>query len=283
MNGGYIEEASAEPPQKVLGSMIKELRDARAKKQAQVARMLGVTVSSYSKWEEGARRPLMKHLAMICDVLGAEAWKTRKMMALLNSSGTLYGTQTRTWPLRIAREDIEVIEAMPYPALYRTLPEQDIVYANNACLRVYPMFAHQPYDSPHPANMVEAMLTDWRARELFVDWERLAHRWVYMMRLWSRGVAGQRLEEIVSSCSHVPEFDDMWRNEPPPQSFATNRIAVRRDTYPDAPVDHYVQRAWFPNDPHGELEIFATPPVTVAAPSSSPLGGSTITHHPSMA
>ncbi|WP_159080819.1 helix-turn-helix domain-containing protein [Nocardia suismassiliense] len=255
MTGGAIDTGATEQLSRVLGAMIRELRTSRGIKQAQAAKLAGVSVSAYSKWEEGKRRPLQDNLERLCIALDCEEWLFRKMMSLTSESQ--FRIEIGTWPPRITDEDIEVIEELPFPALYRKLPEYDIIYSNEAMLKYFPMFAPAPLDSPQPANMIERMLTDYRARTIFVDWYTVAHRMVYMMRLWSRGVSPERHAEIMEACNRVPEFDFMWNNNPPAESFATNRLIAR---YPaDNSVHYFTLRSWFPNYPPGEAEILAAP------------------------
>ncbi|MEU7631824.1 helix-turn-helix domain-containing protein [Nocardia sp. NPDC049220] len=262
MNGGTIDRSATEPLNVVLGSMIRELRRARKLKQWQTANLANVSLSAYSKWEEGTRRPLRENLDKLCKALDAEPWRYRKIMSLISESSP-FGIDVRDSSPKITDEDIGVLEEFTFPALYRKLPECEIIYANQACLEIYPMFAPAPHGAARPANMIVAMLTDQRARKVFVDWDTVAHHMVYTWKHWSRGVVSERNAEIVAACERAaPEFEHMWNNEPPQSAF-TNTVRVRRWQDPTT-VDRYIQRRWFPNyqtGETGEYEIFATPHV----------------------
>ncbi|WP_159080804.1 helix-turn-helix domain-containing protein [Nocardia suismassiliense] len=260
MNNRIIIEPSTEPLNAALGSMIRDLRKSRRLTQAQAACIAHVSVSAFSKWEEGQRRPLKENLDKFCKALGAEDWLYRKMMSL--AQDRVFHAETGLWPPKITDEDIEVIEEFPFPALYRKLPEHDIIYANKACLDVFPMFAPAPLSSPQPANTVVSLLTDGRARATFVDWYAVAHHSVYMLKLLSHGLMTERHSQIVAASDKAHEFDYMWNNDPPPSVFRTNRINVRRLDDPTT-VDHYTMRSWCPNYPSGEYELVSTPPVGV--------------------
>ncbi|WP_159080833.1 helix-turn-helix domain-containing protein [Nocardia suismassiliense] len=262
MFGGTTAAGSNWQPMLVLGAMIQELRRSRRSScgttltQVQAAELAGVSVSAYSKWEEGRRRPLPENLLTLCRALEVEDWKTRKMMALASESP--YRVEMGKWPPKITDEDITVIEALPFPALYRKLPEYEIIYANQTCLEVYPMFAPAPPDSPRPANMIERMMTDDRSRVIFADWPVIAHQMVYMMRFWSRGMSPTRFAEIMLTCQQNPDFDYMWKNDPPAHGFDSNRIRVRDLTGRRA-ASNKILRSWFPSHPRGDFEIVATP------------------------
>ncbi|WP_194838533.1 helix-turn-helix domain-containing protein [Nocardia sp. XZ_19_369] len=259
MSGGPIgpESEAAEPLALVLGSIIQELRTEIGLKQEEAAVALGVSLSAYSKWEEGSRTPAIKNIEKLCRVFQADDWRSRKLMSLASSGVKI---SVGTWPPELSEEDKDVLDNMGFPAIYRKLPEYEIIRANDAWLRVYPMFAPAPEDSPRPANMIELLFTDWRSRVVFVDWDMVAWRATYMMRLWSRGIARARLEEIQNACSAVaPEFERMWEKTPPKSHFATNRISVR-DVVNTNKITHWTLCSWFNNYPPRPYEILASPP-----------------------
>ncbi|MFR9753723.1 helix-turn-helix domain-containing protein [Nocardia sp. 004] len=258
VSGGKTNKTATEPPTEGVGPLIQNLRKSRGLTQVQAAELAGVSVSAYSKWEEGTRRPLKENLTKLCNVLGAEKWLVRKMMSL-----TLPDNPD-VRPPKITPEDIGIIDEFLFPALYRT-PQYDILYSNQACLDTYPFFAPSPYNSPRPTNVIEILLTDWRSRVIFVDWQDIAHRMVYVLKLWSHGVISERLTQIVETCSQVPEFDHMWHTDPPP-SFGNNRISVRRKLALNAEADHYILRSWVPYYLQDDYEILAT----ISADSGSP-------------
>ncbi|MFR9753910.1 helix-turn-helix domain-containing protein [Nocardia sp. 004] len=252
-----------------LGTMIRELRRSKETEkgvrltQAQAAELAGVSVSTYSKWEEGVRRPIRQNLDTLCKAMGAEEWRYQEMMSLVSGSSVQVGA----WPPKITPEEIMVIESFPFPAIYRKLPECEIIYSNQACLDTYPMFRPAPSGSSTPANMIEIMLTDWRSRVIFVDWQDIAHRMVYVLKLWSHGVISERLTQIVETCSQVPEFDHMWHTDPLSSLFDNNSIGIR-SLGDDSTVTYKVFRSWFPNHQSDEYEILIIPDYVGADPQA---------------
>ncbi|WP_158607798.1 helix-turn-helix domain-containing protein [Nocardia panacis] len=249
-------EAEVAGPQLLaLGSLIRELRRDLGLTQDQAAKLAGVSRSAYSKWEEGARKPRVEHIERVGKVLEADEWRYRKMMSLVSSAVSI---QIGMWPPELNGEDIDILENFGFPAMYRRLPDYGIIHINSLAEQVYPMFAPAPPEARHPTNMIEVMFTDIRSKIVFVDWEMVAWRMTYMMRLWSRGIAPEILSEIQENCTRAsPDFAGMWAERPPPEYFANNRISVR-DLHTRA-VSHYTLCSWLTNYPPRPFEILGTP------------------------
>ncbi|WP_331757872.1 helix-turn-helix transcriptional regulator (plasmid) [Nocardia sp. NBC_01377] len=242
----------------VLGSMMKDLRTSKDPKvtQAMVADQVGVTTSAYFKWESGLRRITPEHLERICESLNCKDWRRRSMMSLL--SGTMSDFRLGQQP-RISSEDVEFIESLSFPALYRSLPDFDIIYSNQACISAFPMFTPAPLNEAHRANLIERMITDPRSPRVFVNWSQVAHRMVYLKRLWSSGTSAAHHERIMRACRSEAAFEYMWRTIPGPDVHGNNRIAVRDPVTGE--VRNRTVRCLISNSRTGSADIIAAPTV----------------------
>ncbi|MCM6771982.1 helix-turn-helix domain-containing protein [Nocardia sp. CDC159] len=181
-----------------VGVYLRRRREALGLTQEEVALAASTTLSSLRKWEAGQRNPGADSLVAWCRALDLPDWMLRKVTSLvLNGIDTL---QVGTWPPTISTDDLDHLETIANPAYYFSYPHLDVLAANALARRMVPSLAPADHRSPRPRNLVEWVMTE-PARELLVNWETVAIRLIFLLRVMGPGlVSQQRLDEIFTFC-----------------------------------------------------------------------------------
>ncbi|RDI69246.1 helix-turn-helix protein [Nocardia pseudobrasiliensis] len=187
-----------------IGVYLRRRREALGLTQEEVALAATTTLSSLRKWEAGQRNPGTESLVAWCHALDLPDWMLRKVTSLvLNGIDTL---QVGTWPPTVNNDDLDHLETIINPAYYFSFPHLDVLAANRLAQRLVPSLAPADPAAARPTNLVEWIMTR-PARDLLVNWQAVATRLVYLLRVTGPGlVPQQRLDEIFNFCySQAPK------------------------------------------------------------------------------
>lgn len=238
-----------------LGAFMRSIRIERGYTKTQVAAAVIVSISAYEKWEADDRAPRGRNLAAWCNALDVNPWQLRKILSL--ASEGLYRIDTGSWPREVTAVDMEHLESFPFPAMYRTVPEYDIVAVNETARRLFPCYAPAQVTAPRPVNALEAMLLDPGARDIFENWESMTHQLVYMLKTLAPGISPpERLMQIIDACSEAPEFDRFWNTDPP--SFDDDEVVMREPRH--GAHQTYTMRCYEPDFPSRPYQLVTMTP-----------------------
>ncbi|GAB3209767.1 helix-turn-helix domain-containing protein [Nocardia tengchongensis] len=214
------------PGQPLLGMYMRHRRETLGLTQEDTARRMFVSVSLYRKLESGERAMTAERLEDWCAAVDAPSWMLEKMVSLTMPK---ISTVTRgVWPPMLRREDIEHLNALPFPAYYHRFPEYEVLAANPVANGMFPWLAPAAPNTERPVNVIEQMMTVPEARELLVNWNTIVHRLVYSLRVFSPGVvAPERLAQIIETCSVNPEFERMWNTSMDEDLYNDSLMLVR--------------------------------------------------------
>ncbi|MFI1911998.1 helix-turn-helix domain-containing protein [Nocardia sp. NPDC020380] len=194
--------------------------------QEDVARRMFVSVSLYRKLEKGERPLSANRLADWCAAVDAPVWLLRKMVSLALPS--LSSLAIGAWPHALRQEDLDHLEALPFPAFYHRFPEYEILAANQAAREAFPWLLPADADAERPANVTEQMMTVPIAREVLINWEEIVHRLLFILRVTSPGtVAPERLAQIIETCRVNPDFEWMWTTDMSEEQYNNSLVLVR--------------------------------------------------------
>ncbi|MEC3916980.1 helix-turn-helix domain-containing protein [Nocardia sp. CDC160] len=226
MGGQVVDEVNAIPEQPVLGMYMRYRREILGLTQEEAARRMYVSVSLYRKLENGERVLSGARLEDWCAAVGAPIWMLEKMVSLAMPK---ISTLARgAWPPRLRKEDLDHLNALPFPAYFHRFPEYEVLAANPAANAAMPWLAPAAPDAERPVNVIEQMMTVPEAREVLVNWDTIVHRLLFSLRILSPGVvAPERLAQIIETCSAHPEFERMWNTPVDEDLYNDSAIQVR--------------------------------------------------------
>ncbi|MCU1646128.1 MAG: hypothetical protein JWN03_6403 [Nocardia sp.] len=116
---------------------------------------------------------------------------------VLNGMDTL---AVGTWPPTFSNDDLDHLEMVAGPAYYYSFPHLDVLAANTIARQTIPSLLPADLGSPRPTNFVEWIMTK-PARDLIANWQTVATRLVYLLRVMGPGLVSQhRLDEIFNFC-----------------------------------------------------------------------------------
>ncbi|WP_067572276.1 MmyB family transcriptional regulator [Nocardia acidivorans] len=190
-----------------LAVFVRSRRDALGVTQAQLASTTGWSKSAIEKVEAGTLVPSLEFTGALFDALGIPyLYRERIIAALFPGALDRILGRTATAPDADALADLEYL---PYPAAYLMLPEGDIVGFNSAWLAAFPESAARP-------NLFTYLFTEPSAREVLVDWARLAHGFTYGLRMMGpMALSDTTIEEIIARCRVHPDFERFYLTDPP--------------------------------------------------------------------
>lgn len=220
---GSIDQVPAQP---LLGIFMRYRRESLSLTQEDVARRMFVSVSLYRKLEKGERPLSASRLADWCAATDISLFLLRKMvsLALPNLSSVSIGT----WPPKLRTEDLEHLEALPYPAFYHKFPEYEILAANQLARQAFPWLIPTSADAERPANVIEQMMTVDLAQQVLINWEEIVHRLLFGLRMYAPGVVEpERLTQIIETCRVNPEFERLWTTDMSEDQFNNSLVLVR--------------------------------------------------------
>ncbi|OJF82848.1 helix-turn-helix domain-containing protein [Nocardia seriolae] len=214
------------PEQPLLGMYLRHRREAQGLTQEETARRMFVSVSLYRKLENGERTVSADRLEDWCAAMDVPVWMLEKVVSLTLPRVSTFARGT--WPPQLREEDLEHLEALPYPAYFHRFPEYEVLAANRAASGEFPWLAPASPDAERPVNVIEQFMTVPEARELLVNWDTIVHRLVFGLRYMSPGVvAPERLAQIIETCSVNPEFARMWNTPMEEDLFNDSLVLVR--------------------------------------------------------
>ncbi|MEV6071932.1 helix-turn-helix domain-containing protein [Nocardia sp. NPDC052001] len=219
---------------------LRRRREALGLTQEEVAVAAVTTLSSLRKWEAGLRNPSPESLAAWCRALDLPDWLQRKVASLVLAD--LDTLQVGTWPATLSDDDLDHLEMTTAPAYYIGFPNLDILAANDAARRGVPSLVPADPSSDRPTNLVEWIMTQ-PARDLLANWENVATRLVFLLRVMGPGlVSQQRLDEIFNfGYAQAPrEFTRFFRTDLTKAQTSDDLVLVRNPHTGEA--DQYTYR-----------------------------------------
>ncbi|MEU1428233.1 helix-turn-helix domain-containing protein [Nocardia sp. NPDC005746] len=261
--------SSAAPEQPMLGMFMRYRREHLGLTQDDVARRMFVSLSLYRKLENGERPMSPERLADWSRAMDAPAWLLRKMASLALPMAS--AVEAGVWPPALRAEDIEHLEALPFPAFYHRTPEYEILAANQAAREAFPWLLPTRADAERPANVIEQMMTEPIAREVLINWELIVHRLLFILRVNAPGtVAPERLAQILETCRVNPEFERFWTTDLSEEQFNDSLVLVRDpETGGRMALTMRSYNAWHPDNCPYQLFVLtprADPTPSVSAP-----------------
>lgn len=215
------------PEQPLLGKYMRLRREGLSLTQEEVAARMFISLSLYRKLESGDRPPSASRLEDWCRAVEAPPWMVRKLVSLaLPNMATL---ARGAWPPVLTDTELELLELFPFPAYYHRFPEMEVVAANQAARAAFPWLDPTNSNSDRPVNLVEQMLTNETARAILINWEEIAHRMLYVLRLVAPGITPpDRLAQIIETCRTNPDFDRLWATDMSEEQY-NRAVALVRD------------------------------------------------------
>ncbi|MGW0251173.1 MmyB family transcriptional regulator [Nocardia goodfellowii] len=137
--------------------------------------------------------------------------------------------QTGSSPSVITDDDLDHLEGFNGPAYYFSFPQMDVLAANGVARQWVPSLVPADPSLPRPVNMVEWIMSP-HARELITNWEAVAARVVYLLRVMGPGlVSQQRLDEIFNTCyaQSPKDFTRAFCTEPSKADMNNDVVIIR--------------------------------------------------------
>ncbi|MFD7841669.1 helix-turn-helix domain-containing protein [Nocardia sp. NPDC059764] len=221
-----LEVFNPTPEQPILGMYMRYRRETLGITQEEAARRMYVSLSLYRKLENGERALSGDRLEDWCKAIDAPVWMLEKMVSLAMPK---ISTLARgVWPPQLRQEDLDHLNALPYPAFFHRFPEYEVLAANPAALGALPWLAPAPLNAERPVNVIEQMMTVPEAPEVLVNWDTIVHRLLFSLRILGPGVvAPERMSQIIETCSTNPEFARMWATPVSEELYNDSAILVR--------------------------------------------------------
>lgn len=236
--------------------------------QEETARRMFVSLSLYRKLENGERALAAERLADWCAAIDAPSWMLEKMVSL--TMPKISTVARGVWPPMLRKEDLDHLDALPFPAFYHRFPEYEVLAANPAANSAFPWLAPAPEGAERPVNVIEQMMTVPEARELLVNWDTIVHRLLYSLRVLAPGVvAPERLAQIIETCQVNPEFERMW-NTSMDEDLYNDSLVLVRDPAGGEPMNLTMRayNAYHPQD--CSYQLFILTPRTPGTPTVDP-------------
>lgn len=215
-----------EDPHTPIARYLRERRESAGLTRAALSGMAGISPALIQKIEQGTRTPTLEALTALFDAL--EVPDLFRSHILMLSISHRYDTPQPSGEVPAA--DLTLLHAIPFPASFQVYASYDILATNAAWDRHYPGLTTG-------TTLLEWMLLDPRSREALVDWREQVHLCVYGFRVMSRGVVPQRrIDELVATCAHAPEWTEFWTTEPATPASLDAPVLRIRDPETGAPT-----------------------------------------------
>lgn len=217
-------EVDPVPEQPLLGIYMRRRRESLGLTQEEVAGRMYISVSLYRKLESGQRPLSAGRLQDWSAAMNAPLWLLHKMVSLATPN---LSPAMGEWPPKLRAEDLDHLEAFPFPAFYHRFPEYEVLAANAAARAAFPWLV--PADpAGRPTNVIEQMMTVGIAEETLLNWDLIVHRLLFILRVMAPGiVAPERLAQIIETCQGHPEFERMWTTDLEEERFNDSLVLVR--------------------------------------------------------
>ncbi|WP_348529081.1 helix-turn-helix domain-containing protein [Nocardia brasiliensis] len=201
----------------LLARYLREVRERKGVSRAQLAARGFMSASLIEKWELEGRVPTPEKLAAWFDALEVPFLYRKKIISLCQPEAYLLDAPCPA----MTAEDERHLERHLDPAFYLLSSTWDLIGANAMFGNYFPGLAHAPASADRPANFLEWLMVDPRARLAVRNWYPRAHVCLSEFRIESPGVvAADRIEEIVEVCREAPEFEQMWATDPSDDQIA---------------------------------------------------------------
>ncbi|MEV0766120.1 helix-turn-helix domain-containing protein [Nocardia sp. NPDC050435] len=239
-----------------IGIYLRRRREALGISQEALALAAATTVSSLRKWEAGLRNPSIEGLIAWCRALDLPDWTVRKVISIVfDGIDTL---QAGSWPPAISEDDRDHLDDFRSPAYYLSFPQLDVLAANRAALRWVPSLAPAQISAPRPSNIVEWIMSA-DARTRIGNWETVATRLVYLLRVMGPGIVPQhRMDEIFNTAyALAPKHFTRIFCASPSKTVMNDDLVLLRDPLTNQHVQ-YTYRLSRPNQPlrpHEQLNL----------------------------
>ncbi|MEC3916979.1 helix-turn-helix domain-containing protein [Nocardia sp. CDC160] len=214
------------PEQPLVGMYMRYRRETLGFTQEEAARRMFISVSLYRKLENGERALSVERLEDWCAAMDAPLWLLEKMISLAMPKVARFARGA--WPPQLREEDLEHLEALPFPAYFHSFPELDVLGANAAARQAFPWLIPASPGAERPVNLLETFMTVPEVQELVVNWETVVGRLLFTLRVMSPGVvAAERLAQILDTCRTNPEFERLWSSGISQELFNDSLVLVR--------------------------------------------------------
>lgn len=224
--GGRFGQADTLPEIPMLGRYMRYRREGLGLTQEEVARRMYVSLSLYRKLEKGERPLSMSRLEDWCAAVNAPIWMLQKMVSIalpMLSASIAKGS----WPPALKDEDLEHLEAFPFPAFFHRVPEYDVLAANAAAREAFSWLLPADQGAVRPTNVIEQMMTAPEAPRVLDNWYEIVHRLLFYMRVAAPGIVPpERIAQILETCRGNPHFEAMWSTDMTEEVFNSARVVV---------------------------------------------------------
>ncbi|MVU83029.1 helix-turn-helix domain-containing protein [Nocardia sp. ET3-3] len=243
-----LEAVDTIPEQPLLGMYMRYRRELLGLTQEETAQRMFISLSLYRKLENGERALSPERLEGWSRAMEAPVWLLRKMASLALPIPS--AVESGVWPPALRAEDVEHLEALPFPAFYHRTPEYEILAANQAAREAFPWLLPAPVDAARPVNVIEQMMTVPLAREVLINWELIVHRLLFILRVNAPGtVAPERLAQILDTCRVNPDFERFWTTDLSEAEFNDSLVLVRDpETGGEISLTMRSYNAWHPDN-----------------------------------
>ncbi|AYF72933.1 XRE family transcriptional regulator [Nocardia yunnanensis] len=257
------------PEQPLVGLYMRYRREVLGITQEEAARRMYISVSLYRKLENGERAMSAERLEDWCAAMDAPLWLLEKMISL--AMPKVSRLAIGAWPPQLRQEDLDHLEALPFPAYFHSFPELDVLGANAAARAAFPWLIPASPDADRPVNLIEQFLTVPAVREIVVNWETVVRRVLFTLRVMSPGVvAPERLAQIVDTCRANADFDRLWFSGMSEELFNDSLVLVRHPVTGDRMA--FTIRSYNPFHPQNcDYQLFTLTPRAPGTPTVDPV------------
>lgn len=176
----------------------------------EAAMLAGISVEYYTRLERGNTRGVSEDvLEGIARALQLDEAERAHLFDLVRATTSPSRTRRRPSQERVRRSVQQVLDSFGMAPAYVRNGRLDVLAANSLGAALYSdLFA----DPARPANSARFLFLDPRATEFFVDWEKIAHDAVAILRAEAgRDPFDRRLTELVGELStRSDEFRVRW-------------------------------------------------------------------------
>ncbi|MGW4529843.1 helix-turn-helix domain-containing protein [Nocardia sp. NPDC004340] len=249
-----------------LGAYLKRERLRRGMTQRAVAEALHMSRSGYEKIENGQRLPHPGMLNALAALFEIPVNRRRVLWSIatgddLSVSAAAGGSVTDGM--------LTFMRNLRGPASLHQVPENNILAANTAAVRLFPWLDPRLGSRDRPLNVIVATMNDPRAGRYMVNWVDFIHRLVFGLTEYSlANTPADRVREIREACRASPEFDRVWNTPCPPAVLADDTVLLR-DPDTGAVTEYQIDclRWAFP---HRDAELFTLSPRGIDPATADP-------------
>ncbi|MFD6356709.1 MmyB family transcriptional regulator [Nocardia tengchongensis] len=162
------------------------------------------------------------------------------------------------WPGEIPPRFRRHLDRHPDPIILLKAPEQELLYLNPAAYEIGLGFlAPAPPGADEPTNMMLATLFDPEARKIWVNWEELAHKMVFMWKWRAQDIGDPaRIARVVEQAEKHPDWRRFYDNDLDLAQVARNVSLLRHPATGEImQFETVVSKGFYPYLDEGEIVV----------------------------